>query len=163
MSETMRFRTWSYRFAEEVLNSKLTLKKEIENIIESISFSAVEISRPNLNVAFKKAFLSKGWKGEERIFEEPREPLAKIDFIKDRVGVEVAFSHSSFLGIDMLKFQTLSYSNLDRIDVGVYIVVTKDFYKKKFEGSITFEKVFKYLPHFRSAIQVPIYVYGIEE
>jgi hypothetical protein len=159
----VRFRTWSYRFAEEVLNSKLTLKKEIENIIKSISFSPTEISRPKLNAAFKKAFLSKGWKGEERIFEEPREPLAKIDFIKERVGVEVAFSHSSFLGIDMLKFQTLSYSNLNRIDIGIYIIVTKGFHKKKFEGSITFEKVVKYLPHFRSAIQVPIYVYGLEE
>jgi len=159
----MRFRTWSYRFAEEVLNSKLPLKKEIEDIIRSINFPPAEISRPKLNDAFKKAFLNKGWKGEERIFEEPREPLAKIDFIKERVGVEVAFSHSSFLGIDMLKFQTLSYSNLDRIDVGVYIVATSGFHKKKFEGSITFEKVVKYLPHLRSAIQVPIYVYGLEE
>jgi restriction endonuclease BglII len=29
-------------------------------------------------------------------------------------------------------------------------------------GSLTFEKVKKYLPHFKSAIQVPIYVLGID-
>ena len=45
----IRFRTWSYRFAEEVLNSKLSLKKEIEDIIESIDLSPNEVSRPRLN------------------------------------------------------------------------------------------------------------------
>jgi len=63
----------------------------------------------------------------------------------------------------MLKFQMLSYSFLDRIDVGVYIVVIKDYFKEKIEGSIKFERVVKYLPYFRSAIQVPIYVYGLEK
>jgi Restriction endonuclease BglII len=47
------------------------------------------------------------------------DPSAKMDFLKDRVGVEVEFGHSSFLGIDLLKFQVASYSALDKIDVGV--------------------------------------------
>lgn len=158
----MRFRIWSYRFAEEVLNSKLALKKEIEDVIKSIHFSPSEVTRPKLNQAFRREFLKRGWESEVRIFEELGEPLAKIDFMKDRIGVEVSFSHSSFLGIDMLKFQMLSYSNLDRIDVGIYIVQTKGFFRGKFKGSIKFRKVVKYLPHFRSAIQVPIYVYGLE-
>jgi len=128
----MRFRTWSYRFAEEVLNSKLDLKKEIEDVIKSIHFSPNEVTRPKLNQAFKKEFLKRGWESEVRIFEELGEPLAKIDFMKDR------------------------------IDVGIYIVQTKDFFGRKFKGSIKFRKVVRYLPHFRSAIQVPIYVYGLE-
>jgi len=158
----MRFRTWSYRFGEEVLNSNLPLKKEIEEVIKSINFSPSEVTRPTLNQAFREEFQKRGWESEVRIFEELGEPLAKIDFMKDRIGVEVSFSHSSFLGIDMLKFQMLSYSNLNRIDVGIYIVQTKGFFGRKFKGSIKFEKVIKYLPHFRSAIQVPIYVYGLE-
>ncbi len=32
----MRFRSYSYRFAEEVLNSKMSIKKEIENIITNL-------------------------------------------------------------------------------------------------------------------------------
>ena len=36
-------------------------------------------------------------------------------------------------------------------------------YKQKWTGNSTFEKVCKYLPHFRSAIQVPILVIGLEE
>lgn len=105
-----------------------------------------------------------------KIIAEPKDPSARIDFMKGRIGIEVGFGHSSFIGIDLLKFQTLSYSNLDKIDVGVYIVVTSGFrkrlcseYKQKWEGSLTFEKVCRYLPHFRSAIQVPIFVYGLEE
>ncbi len=50
-----------------------------------------------------------------------------MDFLKDRIGIEVAFGHASFIGIDLLKFQVSSYSGLDKIDVGVYITTTKKF------------------------------------
>ena len=164
----MRFQPFSYRFAEQVLNSKLATKKEIEDIINLIRSGGY--SRPELNEVFEKEFVRRNWRKQPQVFEEITDITAKIDYLKDRVGVEVAFSHSSFIGIDLLKFQTLSYSNLDKIDVGVYITVTKKYkkkleseYNKKWQGSTTFEKVRKYLPHFRSAIQVPVFVYGIEE
>jgi hypothetical protein len=92
-----------------------------------------------------------------------------MDFSKERVGIEVGFGHASFIGIDLLKFQVSSYSALNRIDVGIYVVTTRHFqralkteFKQNWEGSLTFEKVVKYLPHFKSAIQVPIYVLGID-
>jgi hypothetical protein len=54
-------------------------------------------------------------------------------------------------------------------DLGIYIVTTRNFQKQirsehklKWEGSLSFEKVVRYLPHFKSAIQVPIYVYGLD-
>ena len=53
--------------------------------------------------------------------------------------------------------------------MGVYIVTTRNFQKKMkkefnqdWEGSLTFEKVKRYLPHFKIAIQVPIYVIGLD-
>ena len=92
-----------------------------------------------------------------------------MDFLKNRIGIEVAFGHASFMGIDLLKFQVASYSGLDKIDVGVYVVTTKRFqklmkkrYGKNWEGSLSYEKVVRYLPHFKSAIQLPIYVIGID-
>lgn len=92
-----------------------------------------------------------------------------MDFLKDRIGVEVEFGHSSFLGMDLLKFQIASYSGIDRIDVGVLIVTTREFqrqlqsqFNRTWEGSLTFDKVVRYLPHLRSAIQVPAYVLGID-
>jgi len=166
----MRFRTYSYRFAEQVLNSKLELRKEIEEIIGSIKVKPKGFSRPKLNKIFEDRFTDRGWKSQPTVFDKQKDPSARIDFSKGRIGIEVGFGHSSFLGIDLLKFQTLSYSHLDKIDFGVYIVVTNTFrkrlcseYKQKWEGSLTFEKVCRYLPHFRSAIQVPIFVYGLEE
>jgi hypothetical protein len=76
---------------------------------------------------------------------------------------------SSFVGIDLLKFQVSSYSGLNKIDIGVYVVTTKEFQKvmksqlnQNWKGSLTFEKVTRYLPHFKSAIQVPIYVLGLD-
>jgi hypothetical protein len=166
----LRFESWSYRYAEQILNSKLTLKKEIENSLSAVQIPPQGIRRPELNTAIEKELTAKGWTRQPRVGGE-REDIemeAKLDFIKERIGIEVAFSHASFIGIDLLKFQTMSYSALDQIDVGVYVVATSNFLKRmkevgqKWEGSLTFEKVCRYLPNFKSAIQVPILVIGLE-
>jgi hypothetical protein len=47
-----------------------------------------------------------------------------MDFLNDRVGVEVGFGHSHFVGIDYLKFQVASCSGLNQIDVGAYVMTT---------------------------------------
>jgi hypothetical protein len=35
-------------------------------------------------------------------------------------------------------------------------------FNQNWKGSLSFEKVIRYLPHFKSAIQLPIYVIGID-
>jgi len=179
----VRFRSWPYRFAEQVLNSKLHIKNEIEDIIQSIDWKdVIEASRKKgesksgkisvrgtLNEFFEKEFLKRGWEGGGggvSVFGDKEAPRAKVDFLKDRVAVEIAFVHADFLGNDLLKFQMMSYSHLDKIDVGVYIVVTNELARDStvnFEGSIDFDKVKKYLPEYRSSIQVPIFVIGLEK
>jgi hypothetical protein len=165
----LRFQTFSFRFAEQVLNSKLALKKEIESILQDPSIELSDLSRPNFNAILDKLFIAQGWESQPMVFDEPGDPSARMDFLKERVGVEVGFGHSSFMGIDLLKFQVSSYSGLDKIDVGVYIVTTKAFqrvmknqFSQNWEGSLQFEKLVTYLPHFKSAIQVPIHVIGID-
>ena len=123
----LRLQKCSYRFAEQVLNSKLAIKQEIENILTNPSVNISSLSRPEFNRVLRDSFVGKGWEDQPRVFEEVGDPSAKMDFLKDRVGIEVGFGHGSFLGIDLLKFQVASYSNLDRIDVGVYIVTTLNF------------------------------------
>jgi len=169
MKLRLRLEIFSYRFAEQVLNSKLALKREVEETLqEEIQDSSV-LSRPGLNGLLDKRLVARGWQRQPPVFDEPGEPGAKLDFLKERIGVEVGFGHASFLGIDLLKFQVASYSALDKIDVGIYIVTTANFqrrmkteYKLNWEGSLTFEKVVRYLPHFKSAVQVPIFVLGID-
>lgn len=164
----VRLQKFSYRFAEQVLNSKLALKEEIEGILLD-SFNIGSLSRPGFNKLLEDRFVQAGWASQPTVFDDPEDPGAKMDFLKERIGIEVGFGHSSFLGIDLLKFQVASYSALNKIDVGVYVVTTLRFQKTvkadfdlKWEGSLTYEKVTKYLPHFKSAIQVPIYVLGID-
>ena len=142
---------YSFRFAEQVLNSKLALKQEIEDILLDSNIELHTLNRPHFNKVLENLFIQKGWETKPKVFDEKQNPSAKLDFFKERIGVEVEFGHSPFIGIDFLKFQVASYSSLDKIDVGVYIVSTKNFQKKmkkefnqNWEGSLSFEKVKRY-------------------
>ena len=170
---SIRLLNYSYRFAEQVLNSNLLLKKEIEDVIFQSASDLSILTRPMFNEILEQNFVAKGWKSQPDVFDHETDAYAKFDFLKGRIGIEVQFGHPSFIGIDLLKFQIASYSNLDQIDLGVYIVVTNNFIKNmpkiyqdnpgmKWNGSLPFEKVVKYLPHVKSAIQVPVYVIGID-
>jgi hypothetical protein len=143
----IRLEKFSYRFAEQVLNSKLNQKQEIEEILTDPGIDLSKLSRPYFNKILDKAFFRKGWECQPSVFDAQSDPSAKMDFLKDRVGIEVAFGHASFIGIDLLKFQVSSYSGLDKIYIGVYIVTTKNFQKtmktkfdNNWEGSLNFEK-----------------------
>jgi len=165
----IRLNTFSYRFAEQVLNSKLSIKQEIESVLLDPRINLSELSRPKFNSVLEELFIEKDWEKQPAVFDQAADPSAKMDFLKERIGIEVAFGHASFIGLDLLKFQVCSYSGFDKIDLGVYIVTTKQFQKTmeqefdlNWKGSLSFEKVTNYLPHFKSAIQVPIYVIGLD-
>ena len=166
---SIRLKKYSYRFAEQVFNGKMQIKNELEEIIYAATTDLSVLTRPEFNKILNEEFEKHGWETQPPVFDKNDDAYAKFDFLKDRIGVEVQFGHSSFIGIDLLKFQVASFSNLDTIDFGVYITTTSAFQKAmkqqyglKWEGSLTFEKVVRYLPYIRSAIQVPIYVIGID-
>lgn len=167
-SMAIRLKTFSYRFSEELFNSRLAQKQEIDEILYSACNDLSKLSRKEFNKILNELFLKKNWEGQPRVSPDMK-AYSKFDFLKDRIAIEVQFGHASFLGTDLLKFQMASYSNLDLIDFGVYITTTKDMqkvltkqYGHDWRGSLNFEKVKKYLPYFKSAIQVPIYVIGID-
>jgi len=150
---------YSFRFAEQVLNSKLTLKQEIESILLDPNIELHTLNRPHFNKVLENLFRQKGWETQPKVFNENQDPSAKFDFSKERIGIEVGFTHSSFIDIDLLKFQVALYSSLDKIDVGIYIVTTRNFQKRmkkefiqNWECSLTFGKVTRYVPHFKSII-----------
>ena len=152
-----------------MFNGKIQIKNELEDIIYSATKDLSVLSRPEFNRILNEEFEKRGWETQPPVFDKDDDAYAKFDFLKDRIGVEVQFGHSSFIGIDLLKFQVASFSNLDTIDFGVYVTTTSAFQKElkkkynlKWDGSLTFEKVVRYLPYIRSAIQVPIYVIGID-
>jgi hypothetical protein len=123
----IRLEKYSFRFAEKVLKSKLALKQEIESILLDPIIDIANLSRLKFNEILKELFIAKGWNDQPHVFGDVNDPTAKLDFFKERIGIEVKFGHSSFIGIDLLKFQVSSYSNLDTIDIGIYVVTTKRF------------------------------------
>ena len=164
----VRLKKYSFRFSEELFNSRLAQKSEIEQIIYTACVDLSKLNRKTFNAILNNLFLGMGWEGQPRVSPDMK-AYSKFDFQKDRIAVEVQFGHASFLGTDLLKFQMASYSNLDFIDFGVYITTTKAMqkflttqYGHNWEGSKKKKKVEKYLPYFKSAIQVPIYVIGID-
>ena len=86
---------YSFRFAEEVLNSKLTLKQEIEDILLDPSIEPPSLNRPHFNKILENLFIQKGWETQPKLFDENQDPSAKFDFLKERIGVEVGFTNSS--------------------------------------------------------------------
>src|SRR5690348_13936200 len=112
------------------MNSKLGLKKEIESIVTDSSIDLKTLGRPAFNKALRDRFVKNSWQDQPSVFDLAEEPGAKMDFLKERIGIEVGFGHASFIGIDLLKFQVASYSGLNKIDLGVYIVTTQNFQRE---------------------------------
>ena len=128
------------------LNSDYDLKKEIEDVIQSIDFNDIQkryeeenIKRKALgkklaqgkqstiNSMFKEEFDKRDCECEKNVFNDPDNDLA-IDFWKRKVGVDVAFNHRSFIGGDILRLQAgAEVKNI--IKAGVYICPTKTFAK----------------------------------
>ena len=105
----IRLSKFSYRFAEQVFNSKLNLKQEIEAILTDRTIDVSTLTRPHFNEIRDQKFVEHGWERQPSVFNEPKDPSAKMDFLKERIGIEVGFGHASFMGIDLLKFQVASY------------------------------------------------------
>ena len=165
----INLKKFSYQFAENVLNSKLELKQEIEDVLANFEYKIDLLSRREFNKCLQKAFREREWKSNVRIVEKKESPHLKINLLKERIGLRIAFIHSHFIGHDLLSFQIASAIAYDIMDVGVYIVTTKDFQQfllKKYgidwTGSITFEQVTDYLNYVKTTIRVPIYLIGID-
>ena len=58
---SIRLQRFSYRFAEQVLNSRLSIKQEIEGILLDPNIDLSELSRPRFNEVLEELFVAKGW------------------------------------------------------------------------------------------------------
>jgi hypothetical protein len=112
--ERIHLERYSYRFAEQVLNSKLVVKQEVESILTNDKIQIASLSRPSFNKTLRELFIARGWTDPPHVFNDEDALGAKMDFLKERVGIEVGFGHASIIGIDLLKFQVSSYSALTK-------------------------------------------------
>jgi hypothetical protein len=55
----LRLERFSYRFAEQVVNSTLAIKQEIEDLLTSTAIDLTTLSRPGFNKVLRAAFTAK--------------------------------------------------------------------------------------------------------
>ncbi len=166
------------------------LLKEIRAIIKSVNATdhmtkvSKEKTMPgrmlynpkSLNSAFKKEFARRGWKSlriaceyPSHYYTEGYEPkglspgaFREMDFIKDKLGVEVQFGKYAFMVYNVCAKMTI-FKNFGHIDAGVEIVPTKLFADQMSSGVSYFEQIVWDLAHRGVAdIDVPALILGID-
>lgn len=132
-------------------------------------------SPPALNRAFKHEFERRGWRNQRVKCEYPTEyyipgytsstssagAFRDMDFVKNRLGVEVQFGKYAFMVYNVCAKMTI-FHNLDIIDVGIEIVPVKDFVVEMSSGVSYFEQfVWDLKQRGVADIDIPVLILGI--
>lgn len=130
----------------------------------------------DLNVAFKQAFEQRGWQTGIRIqcdypveyYVDDYQPsqtihgaFREIDFVKDRLGVEVQFGKYAFMVYNVCAKMTIFNKN-DIIKAGIEIVPVREFARQMSTGVSYFEQFVWDLEQRGVAdIDIPVLILGI--
>lgn len=129
-----------------------------------------------LNSAFKREFEARGWQKHKVPCEYPTDyylpdyvpapskgAFREMDFVKNRVGVEVQFGKYAFMVYNVCAKMTI-FHKLDVIDVGIEIVPLKQFADEMSTGVSYFEQFVWDLEQRGVAdIDIPVLVLGVVE
>jgi hypothetical protein len=157
----VQFETFSYRHAEEILNSHLSIKREIMCVLEEVEETNVSAGADGLTPRICNAFSKRKWDKEVLVMEnQPHEQ--RFDLMKERVAIEIEFSRYEFLSRDYIRF--LAAYNADKIDVGVLITTSKSGLKRLKHKAVApyVDRVKADLAWLRGTITVPIWVIGLK-
>lgn len=133
-------------------------------------------SPPKLNDAFKKYLYPRGWKSVRvncdyatthylenyRIRRPNRGAFREMDFVKEKLGVEVQFGKYSFMVYNVAAKMTI-FRNLNHIEAGIEIVPVKAFSEEMSSGVSYFEQfVWDLETRGVSNIDIPVMILGID-
>lgn len=161
---SLKFITRGYRMGKIILENYGRENAEILSSLEDLVPENHQKSRPEMSKLFRNLFSLRRWELDIGAFDKPDLASGKISFMKGRVGVQVSFNHYLRIGTELLRFQALSFSDQNQIDVGIFISITDELiqqWSEGFLGSITFAKACSYYEKFRNAITVPIVFIGL--
>ena len=183
---------YSFNKGKEIIEKKyFYLLKEIERVIANIESKEYMVkeskektmpgkmlySPVSLNKAFKREFSKLDWKCVRIKCDYPTcyytkdytpskisgSPFREMDFIKEKLGVEVQFGKYAFMVYNVAAKMTI-FHNLGYIDVGVEIVPMKQFANDMSTGVSYFEQFVWDLEHRGvSNIDIPVLIYGIDK
>jgi hypothetical protein len=176
--------------AEQVSARYPRLLVEIEDIIEQVEAAGLktkvskEKTMPGtmlfdpraLNREFKREFAQRGWTSVRVMCDystdfyvsdaparkPPKGAFREMDFVKDKLGVEVQFGKYAFMVYNVCAKMTI-FRNLGYIDAGVEIVPVKAFAEQMSSGVSYFEQFVWDLQHRGVAdIDIPVLILGID-
>lgn len=183
---------YSFNRGREIIESEFKAElREIEQVITAISSRThkTKISKEktmrgkrlykphSLNSAFREEFESRDWhklkipcEYSTKYYAPDHVPsrlykgaFREMDFIKNRVGVEVQFGKYAFMVYNVCAKMTI-FHNIGAIQVGVEIVPIKVFADEMSTGVSYFEQFVWDLEHRGvSNIDIPVLILGIAE
>jgi hypothetical protein len=183
--------TYSFNGGENAVMVKYPhLLQEVEGVIQAVDSSKLKIKESKektmpgemlfdpkaLNKIFKKEFGQFGWVSKRvkceyskthyvKGYDPP--PLNKgafreIDFIKEKLGIEVQFGKYSFMVYNVAAKMTI-FHNLGFIDTGIEIVPVKSFAFQMSSGVSYFEQfIWDLEQRGTSNIDIPVLILGID-
>lgn len=181
---------YSFKRGREIVERKYPqLVREIEDIIASVNAAKHKTkssrektmrgrklySPKRLNKSFKDQFFKRNWHTVRVPCEYPtnyyskkyqpkelnRGAFREMDFIKEKLGIEVQFGKYAFMVYNVCAKMTI-FNRLGIIDAGVEIVPIKEFADEMSTGVSYFEQFVWDLEHRGIAdIDIPVLIYGI--
>lgn len=119
-------------------------------------------SPPALNKAYKEIFNSMGWHEYRIKLPFGNGAFREMDFVKNRLGVEVQFGKYAFMAYNVSAKMTI-FHNHDVIDAGIEIVPMKHMSEQMSTGVSYFEQIKWDLENRGVAdIDIPVIVMGID-
>lgn len=181
---------YSFKRGEEIITSQYSKElEEVKQVITAVNSEQckTKISREKtmpgktlyspraLNKAFAKEFASLGWKKHKvecrysdkyyvhgfNSYNSSKAAFREMDFVKNRVGVEVQFGKYAFMVYNVCAKMTI-FHRLGVIDVGIEIVPIKLFAEEMSTGVSYFEQFVWDLEHRGVAdIDIPVLILGV--
>ena len=176
----MKIKTYSYRYAEEILQhpNNIEIYNEIIDICKgcpvpvykekSDKQKGKDVIQQLMNTYFYEAFAKRGWEDEPYASPDNMDDSLRADFRKKfkkknkesiSVQIEVEFGNVASSYRNYFKFQ-LSFS-YGLADICVIIVPSTRLAKRIDSGVSNFEKVVREIPSANLSITVPILVIGL--
>ena len=182
---------YSFKNGQKVIEKDYAQElREVQEIIHSIDseICKTKISKEKtmpgrllyqpskLNKSFRSAFVARHWQKyripcncSQKYYtpeyqsrtQSSKSPFREMDFIKNKVGVEVQFGKYAFMVYNVCAKMTI-FSNLKAINVGIEIVPIKEFAEQMSTGVSYFEQFVWDLEHRGVAdIDIPVLILGV--
>lgn len=183
---------YSFNGGEQTIKARHAAElAEVEQVIAAIDSASCKTKRSEektmpgkelyspraLNGWFKQHFEARGWQTHRVACEYPKDyyvpgyqtgdafrgAFREMDFVKNRIGVEVQFGKYAFMVYNVCAKMTI-FHNLGLIDVGIEIVPVKEFVHDMSTGVSYFEQfVWDLQQRGVADIDIPVLILGIAQ